>query len=312
MKTFFSLSFLLFACFSQSVYSQPAEVKLPSSISGQPGSLLQIPITVSNFDSICNISMVFTFDTTVMTYTNMYYNFPNIGMMDINRDKNQIRYGWFNLSPLSLDDNDTLLMLNFNYLGGNCSLNWDMSQGNCYIGNCQTGEKASSFINGNDIPLSLGEISGKLTYDNSVQSPLAQVQIVLKDNNDALVGTTTTDNEGNYSFPVNLTGTYHLTLSPPIAWNGVNSIDALNVIRHFAGVELLSGLALKAADVNNSNYVNSSDALLVLKRFIGLQSSFPAGDWVFDNQPVNMNTLAHQVINIKALFMGDVNQSFQP
>jgi hypothetical protein len=54
------------------------------------------------------------------------------------------------------------------------------------------------------------------------------------------------------------------------------------ILKHFVGMNSLVGIYLKGADLNADLSINSVDALLVTKRFTGFISSFPAGDWVFE------------------------------
>ena len=67
-----------------------------------------------------------------------------------------------------------------------------------------------------------------------------------------------------------------------------------------------------AGNVDNSAIINSIDALAVQKRFTGMISSFPAGNWIFENPSVNITGNSAQTMNIKGLCYGDVNGSFTP
>ena len=49
-----------------------------------------------------------------------------------------------------------------------------------------------------------------------------------------------------------------------------NSQDALEILKHSAGLKKLTGDYLKAADINNDEKINSSVALKVLKYSAGL------------------------------------------
>ncbi|HRY33051.1 MAG TPA: dockerin type I repeat-containing protein, partial [Bacteroidales bacterium] len=93
---------------------------------------------------------------------------------------------------------------------------------------------------------------------------------------------------------------------------GINSIDALLILQHFTGLQYLSGLRLLAADVNTSNYVNASDALLVQRHFVELITTFPAGDWIFDEPAFSIGPEDILLINLYGLCFGDVNGSFSP
>lgn len=50
----------------------------------------------------------------------------------------------------------------------------------------------------------------------------------------------------------------------------INSTDALMVLRHSAGIELLTGYSFERADVTHDGAVNSSDALKILQYQVGL------------------------------------------
>jgi hypothetical protein len=312
-KRFQILIFLLISsCFT--AYSQTASLILPSNFSGPVGTEIEIPITVTNFDSVCNVSMVFSYDTSVLTQIEIVKN-PTIGSMAIFNKVvgQQFRFGGYYLSSINLTDGDWLFKIRFLYHGGNSPLQWDLSPDNCVIGKCNIGEKPVNWVNGNIIqPPGLGTISGSLLYDNALQSPMSNCTVILQDSIGNPLDTTLTDESGLYAFQVNQTGNYGLRVVPSIPVSSVNSTDALLIIQHFVGLANLNGLALKAADVNDDSNVNSTDALIVLKRFVGLQTSFLNGDWVFDIPSVSMPVLSPLTIHMKALFNGDTDRSFVP
>lgn len=155
-------------------------------------------------------------------------------------------------------------------------------------------------------------ISGNITYDNAAPStPLNNVKTYLYDYKGSVIDSTTTDTNGDYLFTGIIPGNYNTIPFCSKPWGGGNSADALVIMKHFVNLQQLSGLPLMAADVDASNYVNTSDALLVAQRFVLIISSFPAGDWVFEDNPVAV--LNNNVINdFKGLCYGDVNQSYIP
>ena len=295
--------------------AQTASIQLPSNFSGPVGTEIEIPVTVTNFDSVCNISMVFTFDTAVLTYTGIVFGSYYINTFQCKRNVvgNQFRLGYFDWNPLDLAGGDCFVKIKFMYHGGNTPLQWDMSPDNCVIGNCSVGEKPVNWINGNCVqPPGLGTISGSLLYDNALQSPMPSCSVILLDTLGNPIDTTLTDESGLYAFQVSEVGNYELRVVPSVSLSSVNSTDALLILQHFVGINILNSLALEAADVNGNSIVNSTDALVVLKRFVGLQSTFLNGDWVFDIPPVSMPVLSPLTINLKALLKGDVDRSFVP
>ncbi len=305
---------LLMTGLTSYVHSQPASLVLPQNLTAQPGSQIHIPVSVLAFDSVCNISLVFSYDTNVLAYTGFSTQSAYSGGMSTgNKSKDQFRFAWFSAWSYELADMDTLLIVHFNYLGGSTQLIWNLSPDECVVGDCEAGVKPVNLINGTVSPeTAVGQISGTLVYDNNIQSPLAGVMITLTDAGNQPIGSTVSDNSGYYSFEVTAPGIYHLEVLPALPWGGVNSTDALRIVQHFAGVSPLDGLALAAADVNANGYVNAGDALAVLKRFAGLTNSFPSGDWVFELPLIQMDNLTSLTVNVKALFNGDVDRSYIP
>ncbi len=161
-------------------------------------------------------------------------------------------------------------------------------------------------------PCSSPSISGKLTYDNS-QSTLVRPSVVylrtLLGNN---IDSSTADQNGKFRFCSVPNGSYILTTKSSAAWGGVNANDALLAQRHFVQLMTLSGLKYKAGDVNASSYLNSTDAYLIKNRFIQLITTFPNGDWVFEEPQVTVSGTTIQNIDIKALCTGDVDGSYIP
>ncbi len=154
-------------------------------------------------------------------------------------------------------------------------------------------------------------VDGTVCYDNLLQSPLSGAVVCLSDTAGNVLMTDSTDGNGCYSFSGVLPGTrvLHVTGSQPSG--GVNATDALLILKHFVHLENLTGLKKDAADVDTSGSVNSIDALMVQKRFVGMISSFPAGEWLFttDTLQISGNSLS---VNLKGICTGDVNASYNP
>ncbi|MCX6270215.1 MAG: GEVED domain-containing protein [Bacteroidetes bacterium] len=153
-------------------------------------------------------------------------------------------------------------------------------------------------------------LSGNVTYGNTANTPMHAITVILKQGTTTLA-TTPTDQDGFYSFTNLAPGAYTVSASSTKAWGGVNSNDALLIMKHFAGITPLHGIYLKAANVNGDGVVNSIDALMVAKRFVNQINSFPVGDWAFE---VNTVTIINTDVinNFKAECYGDVNATYTP
>jgi len=72
-------------------------------------------------------------------------------------------------------------------------------------------------------------------------------------------------------------------------WGNSNAVDAMLILKHFTGMQLLTGLRKEAADVTNDMLINSVDALYVAKRFVGQLLTFPSPDYIFEYKELTMS-----------------------
>jgi uncharacterized protein (TIGR02145 family) len=156
------------------------------------------------------------------------------------------------------------------------------------------------------------EISGNITYDNTANSAIEYSKVILKDSLNQIYSFTYTDTLGNYSFSSISNGKFTIEIIPIYKWGGVNPTDALFTLRYFVKLSTFKdALKKKAADVNIDNKINTVDALLINRRFVKLIKSFPAGEWLWDNNTVVVNG-QNIIVNIKIICTGDVDGSFIP
>ncbi len=154
-------------------------------------------------------------------------------------------------------------------------------------------------------------LSGQLSYDNSLSTPLNNTLVLLKQGS-ANFAQTTTGAGGDYQLEQIPPGSYSLDASCSKPWGGVNATDALLIMKQFVGLGQLAGIRLKAADIDNNTIVNAVDALAVQRRTVGMISGFPAGDWVFEKPQLFFSGLSQISQNFKGLCTGDVNGSYTP
>jgi hypothetical protein len=156
---------------------------------------------------------------------------------------------------------------------------------------------------------SVDKVTGTVAYANTAATPIGSATVTLTPTTGTALTTTSNATTGAYSFASVPAGTYTLTASKTGNWGGVNANDALGIANYVVGNSVLTGLPLVAADVNSSGTVNANDALLILLRVVGTNSSFTAGDWVFNSQAVTVGT-SNVTANISGLAVGDVNASY--
>ncbi len=187
-------------------------------------------------------------------------------------------------------------------------------------------ETCSSFFNGSDyvvrahvipggdnvIITSGGSytLSGQIYYDNSFNSPLPNVKIILSSSEGT--DSTMTDSSGDYSFSKLIPGNYEISLSSDAPVSGINSTDAMIIAKYFLKQENFDSLQTEAADVNNDNKINSTDALLVCKRFVRLVSSFNRPNWIFLGSLDITISNSNVTKNFEGIETGDVNKSYLP
>ncbi|MCX6271324.1 MAG: C10 family peptidase [Bacteroidetes bacterium] len=156
-----------------------------------------------------------------------------------------------------------------------------------------------------------GKLAGTLKYDDIQAVPLQGVTVLLK-SADTIAAQTLTGPSGGFSFPVVNPGTYTLDAQCTHPWGGVNAADALLIMKHFVQISPLTGLRMRAADLNAAFGINAGDALLAMQRFVGNVNSYVTGDWLFDNPLITLLDGDSITQNIKGLCFGDVNGSFVP
>ncbi len=92
-----------------------------------------------------------------------------------------------------------------------------------------------------------------------------------------------------------------------------NSLDAMKVLRHEAGLELLTGdLTLRCGDVNLDEVVDTLDAVAIAEA-AALIAPLASGDWAFEPDSVVFEPLNRdENISVVGMRMGDVDGSWLP
>ena len=154
-------------------------------------------------------------------------------------------------------------------------------------------------------------LSGAVLYPNTAQTPLQGVLVKLKNASGTVIGTSTTNATGNYSFGNIPNGNYTLEATTAKPWGGVTASDVLLYKKHIASIEPLNGIFLAAGDVNASGDLTALDVLYIRKRIGAIINLFPSGDWLFNNVPFTISG-SNLVQDFYGITYGDANGSYVP
>ncbi len=152
-------------------------------------------------------------------------------------------------------------------------------------------------------------LDGSVTYANAGATPLASITVELA-KEDSIVRDTLTNAQGYYLFRGIDTGVYTMNVTSHKSWGGVSAADVLLYRKHIANISSLNGIYLASGDVNGSGDLTAVDILLIKKRIANIITTFPTGDWFFNNQPVTVN--GRVTYNFKGICYGDANGSYVP
>ncbi|MCK9204919.1 MAG: carboxypeptidase regulatory-like domain-containing protein [Bacteroidales bacterium] len=154
-------------------------------------------------------------------------------------------------------------------------------------------------------------VSGTITYANSVNTPLSGVTITLLDQEGTAIHTTTTSASGNYIFTSVPPGNYTFGVTTVKPWDGVTAADMLLYRKHIANISYLNGIHLASGDVNLSGTLTAADVLLIQKRIANITNSFASGDWLFDPDPFIVGA-GNMIEDFNGIIYGDANGSYTP
>ena len=167
------------------------------------------------------------------------------------------------------------------------------------------------------------QLAGYVKYYNPYQTALNGVTVKLRNTiTNTIAATTVTGpnmtsagEPGYFSFAGIPAGTYYkLEATFNGTWGGNNATDALMVQLEAANPGTIltptNGLTWMAGDVNASTTITALDALYIKLRVVGSITSYPAGNWKFDNPAITIPTVSLMTVN--GLCVGDVNGSYIP
>lgn len=276
-----------------------------------------VPITTEHSYDVASISMALEINPGILNYNSVQNIHPELqagGNLLVFQQGAIVKVSWINPVGTANIGTGTMFELVFDGIPGQSPLIWDVvTPGECEYSDPDPNPPplASTWINGFVDAINCSTIEGILSYADTLtpHQAMNNTKVYLVDNN-IPIDSTITDAMGYYYFDVLANGVYSLDAYTAKIWGGGNAADALAIMRHFAGLNLLQGLAVEAADVDASGFVNTLDALYVAQRFVFMINSFPAGDWAFENPVITVDGTGPVFQDFFALCYGDVNASY--
>jgi hypothetical protein len=159
-------------------------------------------------------------------------------------------------------------------------------------------------------------ISGRVTYQSGSLG-VRTVTMTLTGNNGFVTRTTMTDTNGDYAFTdVPLGNDYTLTPSKSgdVGNLHIESIDASNVARYVAGLDVPTAIQQIAGDADGDSVLTSLDASYIARYVAGLPDTAIVGTWKFQPPSTSYPNLSsnHMNQNFAAILVGDTDGNWMP
>jgi signal recognition particle GTPase len=126
-----------------------------------------------------------------------------------------------------------------------------------------------------------------------------------------VVGTATTDVNGDFSFAGVINGTYTYMASTNKTWGGLSMNDVFMARQKFVGIGSFTPLQEMAMDVSWDGILGMNDVFTMRQRFASVISSWAAPDFVFLPQAVTV-TGGLGAATYQTLCSGDPDKSYTP
>ncbi|MEM1118910.1 MAG: HYR domain-containing protein [Bacteroidota bacterium] len=303
-------------------------------IAGNVSEVIQVPVVVSNFDSVAGFSMKFRIsNTNVAQFINgneaTGFAFPNLDNAFQFQNVGELDVFASNPQGVTLTDGATLFLINVRLTGteGQVATLSAVPLNNTDI-------ETIVILNGRTTNVKSNATPSTITIGTNVQNtfsgnistvagdPLADITVTLSGDES---GTDVTDTLGNYSFPAS--SGQNLTVTP--AENrqhnqGLRVTDLAIIQNHILGnVRFTSPYQFLAADVNGNERITVTDLAEIQAVILGIRTEFfTAPSWRFvpadfiislddpfaNDIPSSISTISEDADFI-AIKMGDVNST---
>jgi len=157
-------------------------------------------------------------------------------------------------------------------------------------------------------------VSGYLNYVNGASTPMDACTVMLYDDADVMVGSTTTDGFGHYEFTGIADGNYSINLATAKPWGGLSMNDVQMVWQSVTGViSALTGLDYLAGDVT-WNTILAMDDVQLMRQVVAAYppgAAFNSPDYIYIIPYFSVNS-GDVFQDVSIICSGDVDHSFIP
>ncbi|MCF8304670.1 MAG: T9SS type A sorting domain-containing protein [Bacteroidales bacterium] len=133
------------------------------------------------------------------------------------------------------------------------------------------------------------DISGNVYYHLNPDNPIPEVQADLYDEDGALIATSYTNEEGEYTFEGIESGTYTVEFSTDLEPGGIGMEDAVQLMLHLMGLIELNEIQEMAADVTGDDAITWDDQIAIIDWFLHGEP-LPAYGWAFTDLTIEVGT----------------------
>jgi hypothetical protein len=270
---------------------------------GDQGTTVDIPMSVSNIDGLLGALITVSFDSTVLQAQE-----ASVGSLasacsiaDNTSTAGQITLSLACASALSGDG--TLALLTFNVVGSPGS-STPLSFSSVSLND---GAMSASTTNGSFQINEVYSITGQVEYWNA-GTAVEGTLLALSGNQ---TESTQSNQAGAYSFTL-APGNYTVTPEKTDDIDGISAYDASLVLQHTVHSITLTGYAAQAADVNKTNTITPMDAVYILQKSVDLITlPFPGASVIWEFDPAERSYLPlssdHTNQDFTAILLGDVS-----
>ncbi|MDP3445733.1 MAG: T9SS type A sorting domain-containing protein, partial [Ignavibacteria bacterium] len=152
---------------------------------------------------------------------------------------------------------------------------------------------------------------GTVTYHRNPDYPIQDAQVMMYNQQDQLIATATTNEEGIYVFNNVPDGTFNLRTTTSLDGAQITLSEAYLIWLYTQGIEQLDDIQYLAADVNDDEVVSEADLEFITANYFVFNQPFPAGDWVFEEIEVSTSS-RDGASNIGGSRIGDIEGVFVP